>query len=148
MPEQSDYLKQLDARLTQLEDEKKVSAVMNRYMPLCDDLRENTDISSIVKLFTADAIWRGERKRYSKTVPKLTGRGEIEAMFSRCVTPPVHFDFNAHFLFLCNETITASGNSAQGSWMMLQPSTFKDGQSQRSGAFIQSKFTKSTIIGS
>lgn len=128
----------LAARLDQLEAEKQVRQTMTRYMSLCDHLNADTDLSVLMNLFTEDAVWLGLGSRYAKTFGTYTGKAEIEAMFSRYTVAPSHFKLNAHFL--CNELIDVLDETASGSWMLIQPSTFSSGESRLSCARITSEF--------
>jgi hypothetical protein len=128
----------LHKRLVALENEKRVSACMHRYMSLCDDIGPGFDLESLMQLFTEDAVWEGKGKRYAKTFGRHVGVDAIEMMFAKYTKEPGHFFLNVHVLG--NEVITVDGNVAKGSWMLLQPSDFIDGKSQLSCAHITAQF--------
>lgn len=128
----------LQQRLTDLENEKRVSACMNKYMSLCDELGPGFELETLMHLFTEDATWEGKGKRYSKTFGRHVGIDAIERMFAKYTKEPGHFSLNVHLLG--NEVITVDGNEAKGSWMLMQPSDFIDGKSQLSCAHITAKF--------
>lgn len=130
----------LVARLTELEDEKRVRACMNRYMHLCDLLDVGFHLPDLMDLFTEDAIWQGKGGRYASTFGRREGKSAIEAMFKKYIQPPGHFDLNVHFL--TSEVIEMQGNEALGRWVLLQTSTFKTGRSQLSCARITAHFRK------
>lgn len=128
----------LERRLNNLENEKKVSACMHRYMRLCDDLGPGFNLAPLMQLFTEDAIWEGKGKRYAKTFGQHAGIDAIEMMFAKYTQGPGHFSLNVHVLG--NEVITVDGKVATGTWVLLQPSDFIDGRSQLSCALITAKF--------
>jgi hypothetical protein len=131
-------LEALQQRIHALENEKRVSACMNKYMNLCDDLGPRFELESLMQLFTEDAVWEGKGKRYAKTFGRHVGIDAIETMFAKYTEEPGHFSLNVHLL--ANEVITVDGNEAKGSWMLMQPSDFIDGKSQLSCARITVKF--------
>lgn len=128
------------ARLTELEDEKKVRACMNRYMRLCDALDVGFDLDLLMELFTTDATWQGKGGRYAKTFGRHVGKEAVRALFSKYTKAPGHFELNVHFL--TSEVINVTGSNAQGKWILLQTSSFKDGRSQLSSAQITAEFRK------
>lgn len=132
-------LAQLIARIDRLEAEKLVRQCMNHYMSFCDDLNAGSDLSQLMSMFADGAIWRGLGSRYANTFGEYKGKTKIRAMFAKYTVEPAHFDFNAHFL--CNELIDVNGKTAMGSWMLIQPSTFKTGESRLSCAQIKAEFT-------
>ena len=131
-------LDMLQERLTALENEKRVSACMHRYMYLCDQLGPGFEMESLMQLFTEDAVWEGKGSRYANTFGRHVGINAIEAMFAKYTKGEGHFLLNVHVLG--NEVISVDGNEAKGSWMLLQPSDFIDGRSQLSCAHITAKF--------
>ena len=128
----------LEARLHQLESENAVRACMNRYMVLCDALDARTPLDELAGLFTADAIWEGKGAKYAKSFGGYRGREAIRAMFADYMTEPAHFALNVHFL--CSELIRVEGDEANGSWVMLQTSTFASGASHLNAARLTVRF--------
>ena len=122
----------LEARLHQLESEHAVRACMNRYMALCDALDAHTPLEELAGLFTVDAIWEGKGAKYAKSFGGYRGREAIRAMFAGYMSEPAHFALNVHFL--CSELIRVEGDQANGSWVMLQTSTFASGASHLNAA--------------
>ena len=61
-------------------------------------------------------------------------------MFAGYTREPGHFMMNIHFLG--NEDIDVTGDSATGSWLLMQPSDFTDGRSQLSCARLSVTFVK------
>jgi len=133
-------LEQLRSALQALQDEKKISACMLRYMQLCDFLGPGSDLDELMDLFSPDAIWEGKGKRYQKTFGRYEGRTAIREMFAGYTREPGHFQMNMHLLG--NEQTQVQGNSGRGCWMLLQPSDFSDGRSQLSCAAISATFIK------
>ncbi|CAD5106225.1 nuclear transport factor 2 family protein [Zestomonas carbonaria] len=128
----------LEQRLRQLESEQAVRACMNRYMALCDALDASTPLAELAGLFTEDAVWEGKGARYREAFGGYRGREAIAAMFAGYMTEPAHFALNVHFL--CSELIRVDGDSAQGSWVMLQTSTFASGASHLNAARLSVRF--------
>ena len=131
-------LESLQQRLATLESERSVRECMNRYMHLCDMLGVDFPIDELMSLFTEDAVWEGKGSRYASTFGRYEGHKSIEAMFTKYIKPPAHFDLNVHLI--SNELINVDGDTAKGSWVLLQPSTFADGRSQLSCARITACF--------
>lgn len=130
----------LGSKLTQLQDQKKISVCMVKYMALCDFLGPGSDLDELMSLFTQDAIWEGKGKRYQKTLGRFEGRQAIRDMFAKYTKEPGHFLMNMHLLG--NEQIDVEGETGVGRWMLLQPSDFTDGRSQLSCAAITGEFIK------
>jgi len=140
MPKKTSVDDDILLRLETLEAEKKVRQCMNTYMLLCDQLGAESELNRLSELFSEDAIWQGKGKRYAKTFGRYEGRDAIADMFSAYTKEPAHFELNAHFL--CNELINVdvTNKSANGRWMLIQPSSFSSGKSQLSCAYISSEF--------
>lgn len=132
-PDIAALLRRIDA----LEAEPRIRACINRYMALCDVLGEGFDLDPLMDLFTHDAVWEGTG-RYAKTFGRLDGSDAIRAMFAKYTVPPAHFRLNVHFL--TTEEIQVSGDTALGSWILLQTSTFATGRSQLSSARLTVRF--------
>ncbi|MBD2836222.1 nuclear transport factor 2 family protein [Pseudomonas sp. JM0905a] len=128
----------LELRLRRLESEHAVRACMNRYMELCDALDARTPLDELAGLFTLDAVWEGKGAKYAKSFGGYQGREAIRAMFATYMVEPAHFALNVHFL--CSELIRVEGVEANGSWVMLQTSTFASGASHLNAARLTVKF--------
>jgi hypothetical protein len=128
----------LTNRLINLENEKRVSACMQHYMSLCDELSPGFKLDTLLQVFTEDAVWEGKGKRYATTFGQHIGIDAIKKMFAKYTQEPGHFSLNIHVLG--NEVITVNGDIASGSWVLLQPSDFVDGRSQLSCAVITAEF--------
>lgn len=137
----SKKLRRLETRLARFESEHAIRACMNRYMVLCDALDAATPLDELVGLFTRDAIWEGIGEKYRGTFGRIEGRGALREMFAGYMTEPAHFSVNVHFL--TTELIElSSANSACGSWVMLQTSTFADGRSHLNAARLTVDFAR------
>lgn len=134
-------LEQMAARLARLEAEGEVRRVMMRYMDLCDRLDETTPMDELAGLFAVDAVWAGRGRRYGQTFGEHRGRSAIAAMLGAYRGPPPHFAMNAHFLSSETITVAADCRSANGTWMMLQTSTYADGRSDLRSARLSVEFT-------
>jgi len=124
----------LEQRVRCLESHAQIRGVVTRYMALCDRLDANTPLHELAGLFTEDALWEGRGARYESSFGGYRGREAIAQMFSRYMRTPAHFALNVHFL--CSEHILVQPDArqAQGSWVMLQTSTFASGQSHLNAA--------------
>ncbi|MNF31766.1 hypothetical protein D3C85_1174790 [compost metagenome] len=134
----TDRLQALEQRLAQLESENAVRACMNRYMVLCDDLGVDSPLDELAGLFTEDAVWEGKGAKYQNAFGGYRGREAITAMFATYMVEPAHFALNVHFL--TSELIRVQGVQAQGSWVMLQTSTFASGASHLNSARLTVSF--------
>ena len=83
---------------------------------------------------------RARGKRYGAAFGGHTGRDAIVAMLDSYRGPVPHFAMNAHFL--TSETITVGDSTAEGSWVMLQTSTYADGRSDLRGARLSVRFAR------
>ncbi|CAO3429068.1 nuclear transport factor 2 family protein [Azospirillum endophyticum] len=129
----------LQARLARFEAEAAVRACMVRYMALCDALTPATPLDELAGLFTRDAVWEGIGEKYAKTFGRLTGRPALREMFAKYMVEPSHFALNVHFL--TSELIRTTGpDRAEGTWIMLQTSTFAAGASHLNAARLTVDF--------
>ena len=130
---------QLRDRIDALESQIAIRALMAEYMRLCDRLDASTPLNELAELFTPQAQWVGTGARYGAAFGGHSGREAIVAMLAAYCDPP-HFAFNAHFL--TSEVIAVSGNSAQGSWMMLQTATYASGSCDLRSARLTVAFAR------
>lgn len=124
-------------RIADLEAHPRIRACLNRYMALCDDLGEGSDLDMLMDLFTADAVWEGAGG-HARVFGRLEGRQAIRAMFAKYTVAPAHFRLNVHFL--TTEEIQIESDRALGSWILLQTSTFANDRSQLSAARLSVRF--------
>ena len=134
-------LEQLRQRVSALEAAREVSACLHEYMQLCDYLDEGFDLDPLLALFTEDAVWEGQGKRYAATFGRREGRAAIRAMFAKYTLPPAHFVLNVHFL-TSEKVDVRSASEAEGTWVLLQTATFTDGRSQLGSALLNVRFRK------
>lgn len=128
----------LEQRLRRFESEHAVRTCMNRYMVLCDALDAQSSLEELASLFSRDALWEGKGSKYASSFGRHHGREAIAAMFSTYMTSPAHFALNVHFL--SSELIAVDERGAQGSWLMLQTSTFASGASHLNAARLSVRF--------
>ena len=102
----------LEERLQVLEDVEAVKKLKARYT-LAVDAR---DTEGIVSLFTADAVWDGG------SFGRYEGADAIRSFF-RAV--PERLSFFVHYV--SNPLIEIDGNRATGTWYLLEPCTFAEG---------------------
>ena len=131
-------LSALAERLEVLEAHDAIRKVLTRYMALCDTLGPDTPMEELGALFARDAVWAGKGARYGAAFGGHEGRAAILAMLDAYRGPPPHFAFNAHYL--ASEAIAVTGPTAEGSWMMLQCSTYADGRSDLRSARLEVGF--------
>jgi len=126
-------------RLARLEAEQAARRVMTRYMRLCDQPDDGFPIAELGELFTRDAIWEGGGSTYGAAFGQHKGRDAIMAFIEGFRNPTSHFTLNVHFL--TSEDIRAGDDeTAEGSWIMLQLSTYADGHSSVLSARITARF--------
>ncbi|ALG75220.1 polyketide cyclase [Azospirillum thiophilum] len=129
----------LAVRLARFEAEAAVRACMVRYMALCDALGPATPLDELAGLFTVDAVWEGIGEKYAKTFGRIAGRAALREMFAGYMVEPSHFALNVHFL--TSELIRTTGpETAEGTWIMLQTSTFASGASHLNAARLTVDF--------
>ncbi|WP_328822843.1 nuclear transport factor 2 family protein [Pseudomonas sp. S36] len=125
-------------RLRGFESQQAIRVCINRYMALCDTLDAHTPLEELVGLFTREAVWEGKGARYAASFGGYQGREAIRSLFAGYMKTPAHFALNVHFL--TSEVIEATGDHGQGSWVMLQTSTFNDGTSHLNAARLTVRF--------
>ncbi len=125
-------------RLARLEAERAVRRVMTRYMRLCDQPDSGFPIAELGALFTTDAVWEGGGSTYGAAFGQHKGRDSIMACIESFRRPKSHFTLNVHFL--TSEDIIVRDETAEGSWIMLQLSSYADGHSSVLSARITARF--------
>lgn len=129
-----------ESRIAALEAESAIRKVIARYFALCETLGPDCDLAGLGNLFAPEAVWRGKGARYNTAFGEQIGRDAIVAMIGAHCDPP-HFAINAHFL--SNEAIQVEDQTARGTWMLLQTSTYRDGSSDLRTARIMAEFGRS-----
>jgi hypothetical protein len=124
----------LRAEVDALRAEGAARRLLGRYMFLCDAPLPEPGMSSsqrceaIGELFSADAVWEGVGGTHGAQFGRKVGPAAIAAHMSDFFggrAPAMAF--NTHYL--CTESLTASGDAAQGTWVQFQPWVFDDGSS-------------------
>ena len=106
-------LEELERRIRGLEDIEDIKRLKASYCAYCDD---NYDVDNIVNLFVEDAVWDGGmRGRYE-------GKQEIREFFTNA---PNRLPFAVHMVL--NPIIRVDGDTATGTWYLLQACTYADG---------------------
>lgn len=127
------------ARLDTLESESTIRHVVARYFGICDHLGPDTPFDELGRLFTRDAQWQSNG-RYQAPFGDYHGRREIVAMLRNQSVSQPRVEMSAHFL--SSERLAISGDSASGEWMLLQTSSYTDGDSDLHGAMLSLRFTR------
>ena len=126
------------------EAQNAVRFCINRYMSMCDTLSEHTNLDALANIFTTYAVWEGTGK-YAPTFGRLQGRKQIREMFAKLYASPRPFCPKCP----CTGAMSVlkwqtQPSIAIGKWVLLQPSTFANGQSQLSCAKIVVHFVLDT----
>ncbi len=127
------------ARLDALEAEAAIRRIVARYFQICDHLGPDTPFEELGALFTQGARWQGSG-RYQAAFGGYEGRDAIVAMIRSYCVPQPHFAMTAHFFSA--ESITVTGDSAVGEWMMLQTSTYTAGNADLRSAALTLGFAR------
>ena len=122
-------LEDLARRLSCVEAQQQVRNTLGRYMQLCDQPCADRGFPQLADLFTQDAVWEGVGALYAGTFGRHQGRQAIAAFVGAYLAPSTHFRRNLHFLTSDQLCISEDGASARGHWLMLQLSTYGDGDS-------------------
>lgn len=133
----NDTIAQLQLRIQRLEAQVHIRAVVTRYMALCDRLDDSTPLQELAGLFTEDAHWEGKGARYGASFGGYSGRQAIADMFRSYMRVPAHFALNVHFLCCECIEVNAQASGATASWIMLQTSTFANGESHLNAAQLR-----------
>jgi ketosteroid isomerase-like protein len=106
----------LEARLEALEDKEAIRDLQARYAAACD---AGYDADAAVELFTDDCVWDG-----GEAIGRYEGIAAVRDFFAAA---GARFTFAVHFMIAPRTTIEAGGNSAAGSWYLLEPCTIDSG---------------------
>ena len=136
----------LTSRLAVLEAERTVRNVLARYMLLCDQPCDDQAYPQLGDLFTDEAIWEGVGALYTETFGRQLGRARILAFLATYLAPSTHFRMNVHFLTSDEVCVAPEGDKAQGRWVMLQVSTYENGDSEMVSARLNIDFVKQDAI--
>jgi ketosteroid isomerase-like protein len=106
----------LAARLQRLEDAEAIRKLKARYSTICDSEYD----SSVADLFTEDAILE------AGVFGRAVGQDDIRTFFQGL---PGSHHFSLHYVSNPLVEVSASGETATGSWYLWQPNTaVEDGQ--------------------
>lgn len=127
-------LSALRAEVGALRGESAARRLLGRYMFLCDapvpepGMSQAQRSDAIGDLFSENAVWEGVGGTHGAQFGRKVGPAEIAAHMAGFfgVRDPA-ITFNTHYL--CTESLTASADSAQGTWVQFQPWVFDDGTS-------------------
>jgi ketosteroid isomerase-like protein len=113
-------LKSIAERVRRLEDLEGIKDLHARYAEVCDD---GYDAQGIAQLFTEDCVWDG-----GETLGRVEG---IEALREFFAGAGKRFTFAVHFMMAPRTSIATNGDSATGSWYLLEPCTIaEDGREE------------------
>lgn len=133
-------LQDLAARLSRVEAAQQVRNTLGRYMQLCDQPCADRHFPQLADLFTDDAVWEGVGALYAGTFGRHQGRQAIGAFVGAYLAPSTHFRRNLHFLTSDQVCVNEDGAGARGQWLMLQLSTYSDGDAQAITARLEVDF--------
>lgn len=108
--------KELEKRISRIEDREAIKNLKARYAAVCDD-RYNP--KEAVKLFTDDAVWDG-----GKDFGVHKGKSSIKAFFESVSKNVV---FAVHYFVQPVITMSKKGDTATGKWYLWQACTLKGG---------------------
>lgn len=106
-------LEALARKVNELADVEAIKRLKARYCDICDAAH---DPDRIVEIFTEDCVWEGEG------VATVRGHAELRRLFEDFAR---QVSFSQHNVF--NPQIDVRGDTAHGSWYLLGPFTFRDG---------------------
>ncbi len=107
-------LEDIEKRLKVVEDVEAIKKLKARYCAYCDD---SFNVEGIVSLFAPDGIMDGGENGHAQ------GTENLKALYA---TAPGMFSFAIHMVL--NPVIEVNGDTASGSWYLLQPCTSPDGK--------------------
>ncbi|MDH6194675.1 hypothetical protein M2272_001304 [Mycobacterium frederiksbergense] len=144
-------LSELTARVKVLEAESAARRLLGRYMFLCDaplpisNVSEQHRCAEIAGLFCDDAVWEGVGGTHGAQFGRKVGPAAIAdhmAAFFGATNP--RLVFNTHYL--CTESLVASAETAEGTWVQFQPWVFDDGTSVLRSSRLHVRF-RDTVHG-
>jgi ketosteroid isomerase-like protein len=113
-------LEALERRIRRLEDLEEIKQLKARYAAYCD---ANYDADALAELFTADAVWDGG------ILGRSEGREAIRQFF-RGSSQRIAFAIHN----MLNPIIDIMGDTATGTWYLLQTCTYTNGNQAVLGA--------------
>lgn len=124
----------LITRIEVLEAEAAIRKIQARYMMLCDTpcpvypaVSDAERIELVLELYTEDAVWEGVGEYYDNQFGRAVGKDELRAHFNRfwSADQDPKLILNAHYL--TSEQIFVDGDTAEGTWIHMQPWLYADG---------------------
>ena len=124
----------LISRIEVLEAEAAIRRIQARYMMLCDTpcpvfpaVSDAERIELVLELYTKDAGWEGVGEYYDNQFGRAEGKDELRAHFNRfwSADQDPKLILNAHYL--TSEQIFVDGDTAEGTWIHMQPWLYADG---------------------
>lgn len=124
----------LISRIEVLEAEAAIRRIQARYMMLCDTpcpvfpaVSDAERIELVLELYTKDAVWEGVGEYYDNQFGRAEGKDELRAHFNRfwSADQDPKLILNAHYL--TSEQIFVDGDTAEGTWIHMQPWLYADG---------------------
>jgi len=113
-------LRDLERRISALEDIEAIKQLKYRYADACD---RGYDADTLADLFTEDAIWDGG------VFGRYDGQEAIRQYFQDISSDIV---FAMHYMM--NPIIEVDGDEARGAWYLFQTCTFAEGNTPILGA--------------
>jgi hypothetical protein len=124
----------LAAEVAVLRAEASARRLLGRYMFLCDAplpeyrMSESQRGQAIAELFDQDAVWEGVGGKHGAQFGRKVGPAAIaEHMTAFFAVQNPRLVFNTHYL--STESLAATSNTAQGTWVQFQPWIYDDGTS-------------------
>ena len=124
----------LISRIEVLEAEAAIRRIQARYMMLCDTpcpvfpaVSDAERIELVLELYSEDAVWEGVGEYYDNQFGRAEGKDELRAHFNRfwSADQDPKLILNAHYL--TSEQIFVDGDTAEGTWIHMQPWLYADG---------------------
>ena len=144
-------LRELAAEVKVLRAESEARRLLGRYMFLCDSplpehqMSDEQRCQAIAGLFTEDAIWEGVGGTHGAQFGRKVGPAAIaEHMTGFYGVRDPRQIFNTHYL--CSECLTATADTAEGTWVQFQPWIYDDGTSLLRSSRLHVRF-RDTAVG-
>jgi len=142
-------LSKLAVEVKALRAESAARRLLGRYMFLCDSPLPENDMSdeqrceAIADLFVEDAVWEGVGAAHGAQFGRKVGPEAIAAHMLQIYGARYPRQiFNTHYL--CTESLTASAEEAEGTWVQFQPWIYDDGTSVLRSSRLHVRFRDTT----
>jgi hypothetical protein len=144
-------LSELAADVKILRAESAARRLLGRYMFLGDvpvpesQMSDDERCSAMADLFAEDAVWEGVGVTHAAQFGRKVGPAAIAAHLAGIYGARDRRQvFNTHYL--CTESLTASADAAEGTWVQFQPWIFDDGTSVLRSSRLRVRF-RETVQG-